>query len=369
MEYSSLLFIPGKAAFDLFNMERKHGVKLYVKRVFIMDDCKELVPEYLRFVKGVVDSEDLPLNVSREMLQHNPTIEKMKKALVSKILATLAEMAASDAQKYLAFWQQFGPVFKEGLHTDYENKEKLLELVRFQSTMGAGKDDLVSLKQYVGRMRQDQKEIYYINGESREIVEKSPHLEVFKEKSVEVLLLTDPIDEWIVNDIYNFENKKLVSVTKGKLDLGDLDKEDKKAADKAGTKVKKLCERMKNILSDVVKDVRVTGRLKDSPACLVADENDMGANMEKIMRAMGQAVPENKRILEINAGHPIVEHLNALYEKDAKDERLDEWVRLLYEQALIAEGQIVPDPLSYSKRVNALLTTVLASNLGKEEKK
>jgi len=368
LEYSSLLFIPGKAAFDLFNMDRKHGVKLYVKRVFIMDDCKELMPEYLRFVKGVVDSEDLPLNVSREMLQHNPLIEKMKKGLVSKILATLAEMAADEPQKYLAFWQQFGMVFKEGLHTDAENKEKLLELARFQSSLGTGKDDLVSLKQYVGRMREDQKEIYYISGESREIVEKSPHLEIFKDKSVEVLFMTDPIDEWIVNDIYNFDGKKLTSVTKGKLELGDLDKDDKKEADKLSHKVKKLCERMKNILADAVKDVRVTSRLKDSPACLVADEHDMGANMEKLMRAMGQAIPESKRILEINPGHPIVGYLNTLYERNATDERLNDWVRLVYEQSLIAEGQSVPDPQGFSKRVNGLLSAVLAACIVPEKK-
>jgi molecular chaperone HtpG len=315
-----------------------------------------------------VDSEDLPLNVSREMLQHNPLIEKMKKGLVSKILSTLAEIAASDPQKYLTFWQQFGPVFKEGLHTDSENKEKLLELVRFQSSMGATKDDLVSLKQYVGRMREDQKEIYYISGDSREIVEKSPHLEIFRDKSVEVLYLIDPIDEWIVNDIYNFESKKLTSVTKGELNLGNLDKDDKKEADKAGHKVKKLCERMKNILADAVKDVRVTSRLKDSPACLVADEHDMGGNMEKIMRAMGQAVPESKRILEINPSHPIVGYLNALYEQNATDERLNDGVRLVYEQAIIAEGQSVPDPLGYSKRVNALLSAVLASCIVPEKK-
>ncbi|MDD5676092.1 MAG: hypothetical protein PHC61_18110, partial [Chitinivibrionales bacterium] len=208
----------------------------------------------------------------------------------------------------------------------------------------------------------------YITGESRDIAEKSPHLEIFKDKSVEVLYLVDPIDEWIVSDIYNFEGKKLASVTKGQLDLGNLDKEDKKAADKLEHKIKKLCERMKNILADVVKEVRPTTRLKDSPACLVGDEHDMGASMEKIMRAMGQEVPESKRILEVNAGHPILDYLNTLYEQNATDERLSEWVRLVYEQALIAEGQSVKDPLAYSKRVNALLTTVLASTVAQAPK-
>jgi molecular chaperone HtpG len=357
MEYSSLLYIPSSSPFDLFSMERKHGVKLYVKRVFIMDNCKELLPEYLRCVKGVVDSEDLPLNVSREILQKNPVVERIKKSLVTKILDKLTGLAQNEPDNYKTFWKAFGTVIKEGLHTDQENKEKLLELLRFQSSLGT-KDDLVSLKAYIGRMRQDQKDIYYISGESREIVEKSPHLEIFKAKSIEVLFLLDPIDEWIVPDIYNYDGKKLKSVTQGDLDLGDLGKEEKDARKKAESTYKKLSERIKNILADQVKEVRVTTRLKDSPACLVSEENAMGSHMEKIMKAMGQAVPESKRILEINGDHPIIANLNARYEKDPKDAELEEWARLVYEQALIAEGQMVPDPLAYSKRVNALLLKV-----------
>jgi len=359
MEYSSLLFIPSKSPFDLFSMERKHGVKLYVKRVFIMDNCKELLPDYLRFTRGVVDSEDLPLNVSREMLQSNPVIEKIKKNLVGKILGKLGELAEKEPDTYKKFWLEFGPVFKEGLHMDYENKEQLLELVRFQSTNGA-KDEFTSLKQYVSRMRTDQKDIYYITGESREIVEKSPHLEVFRSKSIEVLFLIDPIDEFVVNDIYNYDGKQLKSVTQGDLDLGDLDKEEKDAKKKSESRFKKLSERMKNILSDRVKEVHVTTRLKDSPACLVSEANAMGAHMEKLMKAMGQAVPESKRILEINAEHPILINMHERYEADPKDQDLEDWVNLLYEQALIAEGQMVPDPMAYSRRVNNLLAKVSA---------
>ena len=355
LEYSFVLFIPSKAPFDLFLPERTHGIKLYVKRVFIMDHCKELFPEYLRFVKGVVDSEDLPLNVSREMLQHNPVIEKMKKTLVAKVLAKLSDMAATEPSQFAAFWDQFGPVLKEGVHTDDENKDKLVELLRFQSTLSETKDDLVSLKQYVGRMREGQKHIYYISGESREIVEKSPHLEVFRDKSIEVLYFLDPIDEWLVNDLYNYDGKQLRSVAKGDLDLGDLGAEDKKQREGMESKYKKLSERIKNILSDTVKEVRVTARLKDSPCCLVSDEHDLGPFMEKMMKAMGQAVPETKAILEINGSHPIVENLLALYEKDAKSPLLDEWVKLLHDQALIAGGAQPRDATAYAKRVNDLL--------------
>lgn len=358
MEYSSLLFIPSKTPFDLFSLDRKHGVKLYVKRVFILDNCKELLPEYLRFVRGIVDSEDLPLNVSREMLQNNPVIDKIRKTLVNKILGKLKEMAEKEPDDYKTFWNEFGPVLKEGLHTDFENKEKLQELIRFQSSMSENRDDLVSLKQYVGRMREDQKDIYYITGESRDIVEKSPHLEIFKAKSIEVLFMVDPIDEWIVNDIYNYEGKQLKSVTQGDLDLGELGKEEQDIKKKAESKFKKLSARIKNILSEQVKEVRVTTRLKDSPACLVADDNGMSSQMEKLMKSMGQNVPESKRILEINAQHPILQNLNSRYEKDPKDPELEEWVHLIYEQALIAEGQMVPDPLAYSQRINKILTKV-----------
>jgi molecular chaperone HtpG len=360
LEYAFVLFLPSKAPFDLFMPERKHGIKLYVRRVFIMDDCKELFPEYLRFVKGVVDSEDLPLNISREMLQHNPIVEKIKKALVGKVLGKLKEFSEQDPKAYLAFWQQFGPIIKEGLHSDHENKDKLLELVRFQSSMGDTSSDVVSLKQYVGRMREGQKHIYYLSGESRAVVEKSPHLEVFRDKSIEVLFMVDPIDEWIVPNIYNFEGKELRSVAKGDLDMGELGTEEKKQKDMVESAFKKLSERIKNILSDAVKDVRVTTRLKDSACCLVADEHDMGAYMERVMKAMGQEFTPAKPIFEINAQHPVIANLNALYEKDAKSPQLEEWVKLLFDQAHVAEGHSLKDPQAYTKRVNELLVKASA---------
>ncbi|HEX7511714.1 MAG TPA: molecular chaperone HtpG [Chitinivibrionales bacterium] len=355
LEYSFVLCIPSKAPFDLFQPERKHGLKLYVRRVFIMDDCKELFPEYLRFIKGVVDSEDLPLNISREMLQHNPIIEKIKKGLVGKVLGKLKELSEQDPKAYLAFWQQFGHIIKEGLHSDHENKEKLLELIRYQSSMGDTADDVTSLKQYVSRMREGQKYIYYISGENRGMIQKSPHLEIFKEKSIEVLYMLDPIDEWAIPNIYNFEGKELRSIAKGDLDLGDLGKDEKKQNDAVASKFKKLSERIKNILSDSVKDVRVSTRLKDSACCLVADEHDVGSYMEKVMKAMGQEVPQAKPTLEINGNHKVIENLNTLYEKEPKSALLDEWVKLLFDQAFIAEGKPLTDPQAYAKRVNELL--------------
>jgi molecular chaperone HtpG len=365
-EYNALLFLPEKLSFDLLSWERKHGVKLYVKRVFIMDNCKELLPEYLRFVKGIVDSEDLPLNVSRELLQNNPLIGRIRGGLVARILSRLAELADKEPTRYTAFWKQFGPVLKEGLHSDFENRDKLLPLLRFSSST-AGKEELVSLKQYVERMRPEQKDIYYLAGESRELVEKSPHMEVFRAKSIEVLFCVDPVDEFVVPGIGTFSDKKLVDITRGDLDLGDLGKDAREAQKKAEGELRTLAERIKNILADVVKEVRVTTRLTDSPCCLVIDTQDMGAHMERLMKAMGREYSPAKPILEINGTHPILLNMNKLYAKNAKDPNLDEWARLLYEQALVAEGQNVPDPLAYSKRVHGLLLRVsgeAASALG-----
>jgi molecular chaperone HtpG len=358
LEYSSLLFIPAQPAFDLFSsFDRKHGVKLYVRRVFIMDNCKELLPEYLRFVRGVVDSEDLPLNVSREMLQKNAVIEKMSKALVSKILGKLTEMAEGDPAAYKDFWKSFGAVLKEGLYNDYENREKLLELARFQSSMGESGEDIISLKQYVGRMREDQKDIYYITAENRAVAEKSPHLEIFKSKSIEVLYLVDPVDEWIagMGGISEYGGKQLKSVTKGDLDLGDLGKEEAEKRKAAQEELAGLSGRIKEILAESVEEVRVTGRLKDSPACLVAGAQSVGAHLEKMMKAMGQEVPVSKRVLEINAEHPIIKNINTRYGEAPDDPELADWVRLLYDGALIAEGRPADDPAAYLKRVNAML--------------
>ncbi len=358
MEFSSLIFIPEKAPFDLYNVERHHGVKLYVKRIFIMDDCKELLPEYLRFVKGIIDSEDLPLNISREMLQKNQVVEKIRKSVVGKILGRLKDMAKKEPDNYAAFWREFGAVLKEGVHTDQDNKEALQELLRFESTFTENDGSLVSLKDYVDRMKENQKDIYYVTGESKDIVKNSPHLEVFREKGIEVLYMTDAIDEWIVTDVYNYDGKQLKSITKGDLDLDEMEKEeDKKEKKEKQTKYKKLTQRIKNILGDNVKEVRTTSRLKESPSCLVADEQDMGPQMEKIMKAMGQNVPASSRTLEINPSHPIVEKVNTMYSNDPKNEEMEDWVRLLYEQALIAEGKVPSDPLAYTKRLNRILAT------------
>ncbi len=357
MEYAALLFVPGNAPFDLFNYERRHGVKLYVKRVFITDDCRELLPEYLRFVRGVVDSEDLPLNVSREILQQNAVIVRIRKALVSKVLGQLKELAAQKPEDYATFWKQFGAVLKEGLHSDHENREPLLELARFQSSAGTP-DELVSLRQYVERMKPEQKDIFYITGETRALVERSPHLEALREKGIEVLFLVDPVDEFVVGDIGEFEKHKLVSAAKGGLDLGELDKEDREQQQKAEGELRKLAERMKNVLGDSVKEVRVSSRLRDSLSCLVSDEFEMGAHMERLMKAMNREFTPAKRTLEINGTHPVLRNLNAMYEKDAKDERLEDWAHLLYEQALIAEGTPLPDPQTYTRRVSSLLLAV-----------
>jgi len=364
LEYSFVLFLPQKAPFDIFLPERTHGVKLYVKRVFITDKCKELMPEYLRFVKGVVDSEDLPLNISREMLQQNPIIEKIRKTLVSKILQRLMDMASNEPSNYKIFWNNFGSILKEGIHTDLENKEKITELLRYKSTLCESEDDWVSLSQYVSRMREGQKYIYYISGENKEALQKSPHLEIFKEKSIEVLYFLDPIDEFIVNDLYDYKGKQLKSITKGELDLGELDKEDKKQLDKVSSKYKKLAERIKNILSGQVKDVRLTFRLKESPCCIVKDEHDMGPLMEKMFKAMGQEIPQSIPVLELNASHPVIENLNILYEKDPKSTLLEEWVKLLFDHSIIMAGEQPKDISSYSKRVNELLLKSIKETVG-----
>jgi molecular chaperone HtpG len=368
MEFSSLIFIPETAPFDLYNVERSHGVKLYVKRVFIMDNCKELVPEYLRFVKGVIDSEDLPLNISREMLQKNSVVDKIRKNVVGKILNKLKDMAAKEPDTYKTFWRQFGAVLKEGVHTDFENKETLQELLRFESTMTEQDDTLVSLKGYVDRMKEGQKDIYYITGESRELVKNSPHLEVFRDKGIEVLYMCDPIDEWIVHDIHTYAQKPLKSIAKGDIDLDDVGPgEEKKNDKKKESKYKKLTQRIKNILGDEVKEVRTTNRLTDSPSCMVSDENDMGPHMEKIMKAMGQEVPAAKRTLEINPAHPLVERVNELYTGDPKSDAVEDWARLLYEQALIAEGKVPADPLAYTSRVNRMLQTCAAAGAASQD--
>ena len=358
MEYTTLLYIPGKAPYDLFQPERQNGLNLYVKRVFIMNDCKELVPGYLRFVKGVVDSEDLPLNVSRELLQKNAVIQKINKSATKKILQMIETMAKEDPEKYKTFWKEFGNVLKEGFHMNWENLDELKRLVRFESSKNQ-EGAYVGLEEYVVRMQTGQKDIYYITGESRAAVDSSPHLEVFKTKDIEVLYLVDPIDEWVVQGLSEFDGKKLVNVTKGDLDLGELSKEEKKGQKEAQGKYKGFMEDFKEKTGDTLKEVRITSRLKGSPAVLVAGEEDLGANMERILKMARQSVTASKRILEINPDHPIIQNLQRMYEADAANPKLKDWYGLLVDQALLAEGSDIKDPAGYVTRVNVLLTEVL----------
>lgn len=351
-EFSALLFIPKKAPFDLFYKEFKIGPILFVKRVQIMDHCEELLPVYLRFVKGVVESSDLPLNVSREILQNNRQVDVIKKNITKKVLDALAEMKNSEPEAYVEFYREFSRPIKEGIYVDQQRKEQLKDLLLFESTKTEpGKH--ASLKEYAERMKADQECIYYMTGESREEMEKSPYLEAFKEKDLEVLFLTDEIDEFIAPDL-EYANKKAKSVTRGDVDLDK--KEDKKEAEK---KYKKVIDLLKDELKDDIKDIRVSGRLKDSPCCLVADEGDMDPNMERIMKMMGQTAPVGKRILEINPAHPLIESLNAVFEKDKSNPVLKEHAHLLYEQALLLEGSKLKDPAGFTKRISSLMAEQL----------
>lgn len=358
IEYSSLLYIPAKAPFDLFHPEKHNGLSLYVRRVFIMNDCKDLLPNYLRFVKGMVDSEDLPLNVSREILQKNAVIQKINKATTKKVLNMLETLANESPDKYAAFWKEFGTVVKEGFHMNFENLDELKRLIRFESsaTQAGG---YASFADYVGRMKAEQKDIYYVTGENRDAVEKSPHLEVFKKKGIEVLFMIDPIDEWVTQSLTEFDGKKLVNVAKGDLDLGELGKEEKKQQKEAESKYKKFMGHFEKAMEDTLKEVRVTTRLSDSPCVLVAGENDMGANLERILKMANQKVTAQKRILEINPDHPMVQKLHGIWEANADDARLGDWYRVLVDQALLAEGSEVKDPAGYVARVNKFLVEVL----------
>ena len=355
MEYSAIAFIPEKLSpFEIYNQERRHGVKLYVRKVFISDDIKELLPDYFRFVRGIVDSNDLPLNVSREILQDNPIIGKIRKALTAKIFSELKKLAQNDKEKYCAFWKEFGAIIKEGLYNDYENREELLEIMRFNSSGGDRADYLTSFDEYISRMNEKQKDIYYLLGDTYEAVRKSPHTELFREKNIEVIYFTDPIDEFIVPALFNAKGKELKSIADSKLDLGELDTEDKSVKEENEKKLKKFIGRVKNILGEKVDQVNITARLKESPARIVMGDGGVGSHMEKMMKAMGQPIPESKKNLEINANHSVIDKLNSLYEKDPQSDDLQEWVTLLYEQALIAGGNPVPDQSAYMQRINKL---------------
>jgi len=351
-EYTSLFYIPKNAPFDLWDRDNRHGIKLYVKRVFIMDDSDHLMPNYLRFIRGLVDSNDLPLNVSREILQGNRVIDKIRAASVKKVLGMINSMAkAEDQSDFETFWKNFGLVIKEGIVEDTANKDKIAKLLRFSTTQDDSADQKVSLEDYVARMQEGQEAIYYITADSHEAAKGSPHLEIFREKGVEVLLLSDRIDEWLTTHLTEFDGKPLKSVTKGDLDLGDLDSEEEKEAQKAQEEEKApLIEKLKEALGEQVKDVKITHRLKSSPACLVADENDMGANMERILAQMGQDMPGSKPILEINPNHAIIDKV-----KDKDGDDLNDWAQVLFDQALLAEGGQLKNPADFVARMNKLL--------------
>ena len=355
-EYISLLYIPQRAPFDLWDREKRHGIKLYVKRVFIMDDAEQLMPNYLRFVRGVIDSNDLPLNISREILQHNRDIDAIRSGSVKKVLDLLEDMAKKEPDKYAKCWTEFGRVLKEGVVEDTANRERIAKLLRFSSTHADQETPDVTLADYISRMKPEQDKIYYVTADSFAAAKNSPHLEIFRKKGIEVLLLHDRIDEWVVMHLTEFDKKALQSVAKGALDLGKLeDKEEKQQQEKTAAEFKELIEKMKKALGDQVKDVRITHRLTNSPACLVADAYDIGANLERVLKAAGQKAPASKPILEINPEHPIVTRLKA--EADAK--RFEDWTRILHDQALLAEGGELEDPGSFVTRLNSLLLELM----------
>ena len=354
-EYTQLLYIPAKAPFDLWNRDKRGGVKLYVKRVFIMDDAEALMPVYLRFVKGVIDSADLPLNVSRELLQESRDVKAIREGSTKRVLGMLESLANSedpaDKDKYAAFWTDFGQVLKEGIGEDHQNQERLAKLFRFASTHA---DANVSLADYVSRMKEGQDVIYYITADSLAAAKHSPQLEIFRKKGIEVLLLVDRVDEWMLSHLYEFDGRQLQSVAKGAVDLGKLqDEDEKKKAEETAESLKPLLDKLKDALKDRAKDVRVTTRLVDSPACIVVDEGDVSGHLARLLKQAGQAAPESKPTLEINPEHALVKRLDAALATQA---HFDDLAQVLFDQAVLAEGGHLEDPAAYVKRVNALLT-------------
>lgn len=351
-EYTQLLYIPARAPFDLWDREHRRGIKLYVKRVFIMDDADNLMPHYLRFVRGVIDSNDLPLNVSREILQESKDIETIRAASVKRVLSMIEDLAENQKEKFTTFWQQFGRVFKEGIGEDQTNRDRIARLLRFASTLKDTADEEVSLADYVSRMKPEQEKIYYVTAESFVAAKASPHLEVLRKKGVEVLLLSERVDEWMMSFLTEFEGKPLQSVARGALDLGKLEDEaEKKAQTEAAEQHKALTERIGKALGERVKEVRVTLRLTESPACLVADEQDMTAGLQRMLKAAGQKVPMAKPILEINAEHPLVQRLQA----ETDESRFSDFAAVLFDQSLLAEGGQLEDPAGFVKRLNQLM--------------
>jgi len=355
--YTTLLYIPKRAPFDLWDRDKQKGVKLYVKRVFIMDDAEHLMPQYLRFIKGVVDSDDLPLNVSREILQHNRLIDSIRAGSVKKVLGLMETMAKNEPEQYASFWKEFGNVIKEGPAEDYANLERIAKLLRFASTAGDGDSQSVSLEDYVSRMQEGQDKIYYITADNYNAAMHSPHLEIFRKKEIEVLLLSDRVDEWLVSHMTEFDGKKLQSAAKGDLDLDKLDSEEQKKEQQESDKTyTELLEKMQKVLGERVSSVRVSHRLTDSPSCLVVEEDEMALNLQQMLKQAGQPVPGVKPILEINSENALVTRL-----KDQTDEQqLEDWTNVLFDQALLSEGGQLDDPAAYVRRLNGLLTELTA---------
>ncbi len=351
--YTSLLYIPQRAPFDLWDREQTRGLKLYVRRVFIMDDAEHLLPRYLRFVRGVIDSDDLPLNVSREILQHNRLLDRIRAASVKRVLGLLENMAEKEPDKYATFWRQFGRVLKEGPAEDFANRERIAKLLRFSSTLENKEEPDVSLADYVARMKEGQQAIYYVTADSFKAAASSPHLELFRKKGIEVLLLGDPVDEWLVTHLHEFDGKRLTSIAKGDLDLGELaDADDKQALEQAAEEYKPLLERLKTALGEQVREVRLTNRLTDSPACLVVDAHEFGLGLQRLLKAAGQSLGETRPILELNPEHVLVRRLR----EEADDDRFRDRALVLFDQALLAEGGQLDDPAAYVRRVNRLLS-------------
>ena len=349
-EYTQLLYLPARAPFDLWDRQSRHGVRLYVRRVFIMEGNEALMPGYLRFVRGVIDAENLPLNVSREILQESRDVEAMRAGAAKRVLGMLDDLAENQKEKFATFWREFGRAFKEGVGEDHANRERVAKLLRFASTQADAADETVSFADYVSRMKAAQKKIWYVTAESFAAARSSPHLEVFRRKGIEVLLLSDRVDEWMLGNLAEFDGKPLASVARGGLDLEDIaDEAEKKQAEEQEKDFAALGEKIKAALGERVKDVRATQRLTDSPACLVADEHEMGANLARILRAAGQKVPDSKLILEVNPAHPIVLRMKH------EERRFPDWATLLFDQAVLAEGGTLEDPAGFVRRMNELL--------------
>ena len=352
LEYTSLLYVPSKAPFDLWDRDQKHGVKLYVQRVFIMDEADKLMPRYLRFVRGVIDSNDLPLNVSREILQGNKVIDGMKNGSVKKVLGVLEYMAAEEPEKYTKFWKEFGKVLKEGPGEDFSNREQIAKLLRFASTNNDSAEQTVSLADYISRMKEGQDKIYYITADTHTAAKNSPHLEVFRKKGIEVLLLSDRVDEWLVQHLMEFDGKQLQSVAKGELDLSKLEsEEDKQAQEKVEAEARNMVEHIKKVLAEKVEDVRVSHRLTSSPSCIVLKDHDMALYMQQLLKQAGHEMPNTKPSLEINPTHPLLKRMEA----ETDDERFAEWSSVLLDQAILAEGGQLEDPAGFVNRLNKLM--------------